>query len=118
MSYNYNGKQNVLYNNEMTFKPKAIYVFHMQDSIRTQSEKQKMRPKTLKEIRKTLSESKTNEMEFFKNWINKEVDNIIFDSSIDDWNKGTSEFHSKVLKKKNLYFLIENIDGVKYGIYK
>ena len=56
-------------------------------------------------------------MNKIENWINKKCGEIIFDSNIDNWNKSTSVFVSKVMNKNQLLFLIETTNGIKFGQY-
>ena len=44
-------------------------------------------------------------METFANYqFGHEIDHVIFDSSIDDWNEGTSTFNEKIIGKEKLLF--------------
>ena len=50
-------------------------------------------------------------------WSNKLFNKIIFDSTIDEWSKDSSNFNECIIGKKHLMFLIESEDGEKFGYY-
>nr|BAN40866.1 hypothetical protein [Entamoeba invadens] len=43
------------------------------------------------------------------------IGNVVFDSDIDNWSKGTSVFDGKVMNKSNLCFLVEDTYHNKFG---
>ncbi|BFU21552.1 trichohyalin, putative [Entamoeba histolytica] len=47
----------------------------------------------------------------------KRVNNILFDSDIDDWNRNTSVFEERIINKEHLIIIIEDEDGNKFGGY-
>ncbi|BFU25672.1 trichohyalin, putative [Entamoeba histolytica] len=47
----------------------------------------------------------------------KRINNILFDSYIDDWNKDTSVFGERVMNKEHIIIIIEDEDGNKFGGY-
>ena len=57
------------------------------------------------------------EIKQIENWTKKKCGEIIFDSNKDDWNVNTSTFDSKLLFKEKIIFLIEDINGNKFGCY-
>ena len=50
-------------------------------------------------------------------WCQMKIGETLFDSDIDDWSQNTSVFNEKIIGKKQLLFLIEDIDGEKFGYY-
>ena len=42
---------------------------------------------------------------------------ILFDSNVDDWSPKTSVFDERIMKKKELTFLIEDEDGEMFGYH-
>ena len=57
------------------------------------------------------------EMIQLENWTKKRIDNILFDSNINDWNKNNSLFFNKIYGKSNFVILIEDTKGNKFGGY-
>ncbi|BFU26011.1 trichohyalin, putative [Entamoeba histolytica] len=47
----------------------------------------------------------------------KRINNILFDSDIDDWNRNTSVFDQRVMNKEHIIIIIEDEDGNKFGGY-
>ncbi|BFU25804.1 trichohyalin, putative [Entamoeba histolytica] len=47
----------------------------------------------------------------------KRINNILFDSDKDNWNKNTSVFNQKIMNKEHLIIIIEDEDGNKFGGY-
>ncbi|GAB1223493.1 hypothetical protein ENUP19_0149G0031 [Entamoeba nuttalli] len=52
-----------------------------------------------------------------KEWTNRKVGNILFDSDNDDWNKNTSIFEERIMNKEHIIIIIEGEDGNKFGGY-
>ena len=50
-------------------------------------------------------------------WTNKKCGEVVFDSDKDDWSKNTSVFHTKVINKSHLIFLVEDTNNNKFGYY-
>ncbi|BFU25858.1 trichohyalin, putative [Entamoeba histolytica] len=50
-------------------------------------------------------------------WTEKRINNILFDSDIDDWNKNTSVFKQRIWNKEHIIIIIEDEDGNKFGGY-
>ena len=50
-------------------------------------------------------------------WTLKKCGEIIFDSTKDNWELDTSTFDSKIYGRKQLLFIIEDIEGNKFGGY-
>ncbi|BFU22041.1 trichohyalin, putative [Entamoeba histolytica] len=47
----------------------------------------------------------------------KRVNNILFDSDIDDWSKDTSVFDQRIKNKEHIIIIIEDEEGNKFGGY-
>ncbi|BFU22821.1 trichohyalin, putative [Entamoeba histolytica] len=47
----------------------------------------------------------------------KRINNIIFDSDKDDWNKNTSVFDQRIWNKEYVIIIIEDSEGNKFGGY-
>ncbi|BFU21509.1 trichohyalin, putative [Entamoeba histolytica] len=47
----------------------------------------------------------------------KRINNILFDSDKDDWNKNTSVFDERIMNKEHIIIIIEDEDGNKFGGY-
>ena len=50
-------------------------------------------------------------------WTGLKCKEILFDSNIDNWERYTSTFDSKILNKNKLIFIIEDTKGNKFGGY-
>ncbi|BFU20529.1 predicted protein [Entamoeba histolytica] len=50
-------------------------------------------------------------------WTEKRINNILFDSDIDNWNKDTSVFDQRIKNKEHIIIIIEDEDGNKFGGY-
>ena len=50
-------------------------------------------------------------------WCNLIMDSIIFDLDIHNWKQNESEFDKLISNKRNLLFLIESDDGIKFGVF-
>ncbi|BFU26695.1 trichohyalin, putative [Entamoeba histolytica] len=47
----------------------------------------------------------------------KRINNILFDSDKDDWNKNTSVFGERIINKEHIIIIIEDEEGNKFGGY-
>ncbi|GAB1220431.1 hypothetical protein ENUP19_0053G0029 [Entamoeba nuttalli] len=52
-----------------------------------------------------------------KEWTNRKVGNILFDSNIDNWKVGTSVFGERIMNKEHIIIIIEDEDGNQFGGY-
>ncbi|BFU19348.1 trichohyalin, putative [Entamoeba histolytica] len=50
-------------------------------------------------------------------WTEKRINNILFDSDIDDWNRNTSVFDQRIMNKEHIIIIIEDEEGNKFGGY-
>ncbi|BFU25503.1 trichohyalin, putative [Entamoeba histolytica] len=50
-------------------------------------------------------------------WTERRINNILFDSDIDNWNKNTSVFDQRIWNKKHIIIIIEDSEGNKFGGY-
>ncbi|BFU26426.1 trichohyalin, putative [Entamoeba histolytica] len=50
-------------------------------------------------------------------WTEKRINNILFDSDKDDWNKYTSVFDQRIMNKEHIIIIIEDSKGNNFGGY-
>ena len=91
------------------FVPKRITVVQMNIS---EVEKQAFEIKQQQEIIDNTLYTKQLE-----EWTELKWDQTVFDSKIDKWSQNRSLFNQKIIGKKQLVFLIENLDGEVFGYY-
>ncbi|BFU22917.1 trichohyalin, putative [Entamoeba histolytica] len=64
------------------------------------------------------SNDKTKEIiKQIEEWTERRINNILFDSYVDDWNKKTSVFKQRIMNKKHVIIIIEDSEGNKFGGY-
>ncbi|GAB1220811.1 hypothetical protein ENUP19_0059G0020 [Entamoeba nuttalli] len=64
------------------------------------------------------STNKTKEIiKQLEEWTEKRINNILFDSDKDDWNKNTSIFDQRIINKEHIIIIIEDEEGNKFGGY-
>ncbi|BFU22112.1 trichohyalin, putative [Entamoeba histolytica] len=64
------------------------------------------------------SNDKTKEIiKQIEEWTERRINNILFDSYVDDWNKNTSVFKQRIMNKKHVIIIIEDSEGNKFGGY-
>ncbi|BFU21936.1 trichohyalin, putative [Entamoeba histolytica] len=64
------------------------------------------------------SNDKTKEIiKQIEEWTERRINNILFDSDIDDWNKGTTVFGERIMNKEHVIIIIEDSEGNKFGGY-
>ena len=61
-----------------------------------------------------LTNEEINQIEY---WIEREIQDVIFDSNNDNWYQSTSEFDSTIFGKEKLLFLIEDSNKNVFGCY-
>ncbi|BFU24580.1 TLD, putative [Entamoeba histolytica] len=57
------------------------------------------------------------EIRQIEEWTNRKVEDILFDSDIDNWNKNTSVFDQRIMNKEHIIIIIEDEEGNKFGGY-
>ena len=57
------------------------------------------------------------EIQQLESWTSKKCSEVLFDSNIHNWSKGTSVFNEKIEGKEKLLFVIEDERGYKFGYY-
>ena len=57
------------------------------------------------------------QIDCIEQWTKKQMDKIIFDSTIDSWSMGMSVFHEKLLHKKEFVIIVETQDDIRFGCY-
>ena len=67
----------------------------------------------MEELQKKYGEK----FELLKNLFEKEIDEIIFDSDVDDWKSDTSVFGNKILGRSRTAIMIENGKSDVFGVY-
>ena len=55
--------------------------------------------------------------EQLEEWTGLKIDELLFDSTTDNWSPKTSILNEKIIGKRQLVFLIEDEDGEKFGSY-
>ncbi|BFU23497.1 trichohyalin, putative [Entamoeba histolytica] len=50
-------------------------------------------------------------------WTERRINNILFDSDIDNWNVNTSVFNQRIKNKEHIIIIIEDEEGNKFGGY-
>ncbi|BFU21960.1 trichohyalin, putative [Entamoeba histolytica] len=64
------------------------------------------------------SNDKTKEIiKQIEEWTEKRINNILFDSDIDNWNIDTSVFDQRIWNKEDIIIIIEDSRGNKFGGY-
>ncbi|BFU25821.1 trichohyalin, putative [Entamoeba histolytica] len=64
------------------------------------------------------SNDKTKEIiKQIEEWTERRINNILFDSAKDDWNKNTSVFDQRIMNKEHIIIIIEDTKGNKFGGY-
>ena len=58
------------------------------------------------------------EQKQLESWSDLKCNEIIFDSDFDDWSFQSNQFKERIIKKKQLLFLIEDTDGEKFGYFE
>ena len=112
-------KENSLIERKGTFEVKR---FHIIETISEEEWQQKLkRYIKRKEIYQTTSMRQYlpfNEMTQLEELIGLKCDEILFDSNKDNWNLNHSVFNNKIIKRKQIVFLIEDEEnGRKFGYY-
>ena len=77
--------------------------------------KLKIEEKLVKESKRKqiwLNDEQINKIE---EWTRMKNEKVIFDSEIDKWKMGESEFDKIIINKQNIIILIENEEGIKIG---
>ncbi|BFU23151.1 predicted protein [Entamoeba histolytica] len=57
------------------------------------------------------------EMIQIEEWTNRRVEDILFDSDIDNWNRNTSVFNQRIKNKEDIIIIVKDEDGNKFGGY-
>ena len=134
-SYNYYSKENELLGRSGPFEVKHILVIgtvgenEMNERI---SKKRKEIHHEEKKQKHQIMKTKRNqirynsygmdcfsfrEMMVLEKFTGLKIDDILFDSKIDNWSNHRSVFNERIIGKKQLIFLIVDEDGEKFGYY-
>ena len=65
-------------------------------------------------LRGIMNEKEITQIE---KWTKLKCGEIVFDSTKDNWEEYISTFHSKILNKNQLIFIVEDTEGNKFGGY-
>ncbi|BFU26452.1 predicted protein [Entamoeba histolytica] len=57
------------------------------------------------------------EIKQIEEWTERRINNTLFDSVKDDWNKFTSVFRERIMNKEHIIIIIEDSEGNKFGGY-
>ncbi|BFU26481.1 trichohyalin, putative [Entamoeba histolytica] len=69
-------------------------------------------------ITQSTPNDKTKEIiKQIEEWTEKRMDNILFDSDIDDWKEDTSVFDQRIMNKEHIIIIIEDEEENKFGGY-
>ena len=104
---------------ELTRKQKQI----QEDNIRKRDEEEKRQHLSqLEDERKSKADGiqkmlTTIEYEYIEKWTDRKIGDLIFDTKKDSWKEGSSVFHSRIMGRGELIFLIEDTIGNKFGYY-
>ncbi|BFU24994.1 trichohyalin, putative [Entamoeba histolytica] len=64
------------------------------------------------------SNDKTKEtIKQLEEWTERRINNILFDSDNDNWNKNKSVFKQRIMNKEHIIIIIEDKEGNKFGGY-
>ena len=58
-----------------------------------------------------------DEMKKLEEWTNMKCQDVLFDSTKDNWNQNMSVFNNKIIGKRNLIFLVTSSKNVKFGSF-
>ena len=58
-----------------------------------------------------------DQIQQIEEWTKLKCEDVLFDSTIDDWSQNTSVLNERIIGKKQIVFLIEDEDGEKFGYY-
>ena len=99
-------KENIIENKQTSLS--------INSGTKTQQSDGKKREEKEKKEEVFLNESEIKQLQI---WTNRKCDAILFDSEKDDWNSNTSVFDKKIFGKTDLIFVVEDINGNKFGAY-
>ncbi|BFU19242.1 trichohyalin, putative [Entamoeba histolytica] len=73
-------------------------------------------------ITQSTSNNKSNDklkeiIKQIEEWTERRINNILFDSDKDDWNKNTSVFDQRIKNKEHIIIIIEDSRGNRFGGY-
>ena len=75
-------------------------------------------PEVEKRVNEYLNEVvKEEHQKQLEEWTELKCSNILFDSNIDDWTEDTSVLNERIIRKKQIVFLIEDEDNEIFGYY-
>ena len=104
---------------ELTRKQQQI----QEDNIRKQNEEDKRQHLIqVQDERKTKGEAiqkmiTVEEYDIIQQWTERKFGEVLFDTKKDNWKEVTSVFHTKIIGKGDLLFVIEDTFGNKFGYY-
>ena len=90
----------------------TLYLYSENDNQFTEDEKIKQR----KEI-KMMEVLFLDEMRQLEEWTNRKCKEVVFDTDHDDWSLNTSVFNTKLQKRGQLVFVVEDTENNKFGYY-
>ncbi|BFU26664.1 predicted protein [Entamoeba histolytica] len=99
-------------------KKKDEWFIHYSDySERKKKREEERKIQEEERLRIMKGMSTMEEMLQIEEWTNRKIDNILFDSDIDNWKVGTSIFDERIMNKENIIIIIEDEEGNKFGGY-
>ena len=76
-----------------------------------------LRAMKLKYLTQQLKKERRQQIQQLHIWTGKQSGDIIFDSTIDDWNVNTSLFDTQIMNKSNVCIILEDENGNIFGGY-
>ena len=123
-AFNYEEKENVFIGEETLFTVKRIQVYQMyQTEIqlkRMNEMKKKMylqETEALKIITTIVPRKYPKEMKQLEEWTKLKFKEVIYNSSVGDWNIHTSTFDKRIFGKKNVVIEMEDESGITFGVF-
>ncbi|BFU26166.1 trichohyalin, putative [Entamoeba histolytica] len=65
----------------------------------------------------SLHEETKHQIKQIEEWTEKRINNILFDSDKDNWNKNKSVFDQRIMYKEHIIIIVEDEEGNKFGGY-
>ena len=100
--FEYQGIRKVLYGPTKRFTPQRIQVIQMEIS---------------EELIHLYQEKESKQIQQLEEWTGLKYRETVFDSYVDKWSKYRNEFDERIYERKQLVFIIEDLDGEIFGYY-
>ena len=103
--------------NEIEIEPENENQNEIQNEIAIENENEaeiEIKNEQINQLNQIITNEEINQIQ---QWTKKQIGEIIFSSTIDDWKTETSIFDQKLLNKNNIIIIIEDTEGNKFGGY-